>query len=585
MRRILPLAVLAVLVARAPAASAEDAAAAPPAPDGAPAPAAPAAPPEADPAAARKHAEQGDLLREEGKWDAAAREYGKSLDADEAQYLVHVRYQESVIRSGKGDELVPEYDDLLKQHPTDAVLKLHRMRLDAPASRVERLAPAVKATPGDAPTQLELGRAALAVGDNAVAKKALEAAFAIAPRLADVFELSCEALRRAGDTSGLRTRLENRLKQEPESYETLIRLARLDLVEGRTKEAYERAIAVLGMRPSYVVAMLVRSEAASRLGKGEEALQSLEAVLRLNPADPDALVASADLTAKGAAEEGLKRAVDLYKKALDVKPTPPALRAWYGLGWAYERLGQLKEAGEAYREAALLSPTDAAIVNSVGVVLLKQKSFQSALLQFRKAIDLDPKSPEAYLNVAMVAEQQTDWNEAIKQYQKVLGMKGQEGNVRALLNCAFDHEALSQYKKAEELLLRVRQLRPQDSDVATFLGDNLFFQKKWKDAVRAYQDAVKLDEKNRFAWRGLGMALAQDDKPKEGIEALEKARALKPDDPPTLLVLGDLYFLQQDLEKALEAYKAYVKAGGTNQDVPVLIEGIEKELAGAGGGK
>lgn len=548
-------------------------------------PAAPAAPAEADPLAAGKHAEQGDVLREEGKWDEASRAYGKSLDADENQYLVHVRYQEAVIKSGKGAELVPEYDELLKERPADAALKLHRMRLDPPASRVERLVPMVRATPGDGMLQLELGRAALAAGETSVAKKALEAAFAVAPRLADVFELSCEALRRAGDGAGLRTRLENRLKQDPESFETLIRLARLDLVEGRTKDAYERAVAVLGMRPSYLVAMLVRSEAASRLGKAEEALQALEAALRLNPADPDALIATADLVAKGAAEEGLKRAVELYKKALEVKPAPPALRAWYGLGWAHERLNQLKEAGEAYREASLLAPSDAAIVNSVGVVLLKQKSFQSALVQFRKAIDLDPKSPEAYLNVAMVAEQQNDWNEAIKQYQKVLGMKGQEGNIRALLNCAFDHEALSQFKKAEELLVRVRQLRPQDSDVATFLGDNLFFQKKWKDAVRAYQDAVKLDEKNRFAWRGLGMALAQDDKLKEGIEALEKARALKPDDPPTLIVLGDLYLMQQELEKALEAYRAYVKAGGTNQDVPVLIEAIEKELASAGGGK
>jgi tetratricopeptide (TPR) repeat protein len=90
---------------------------------------------------------------------------------------------------------------------------------------------------------------------------------------------------------------------------------------------------------------------------------------------------------------------------------------------------------------------------------------------------------------------------------------------------------------------------------------------------------VKLDEKNRFAWRGLGLALAQDDKPDDAIDALEKAKKLKADDPPTLLVLGDLYAIKDELQKALDNYEAYVKAGGPNPDVPVLIENIKKALA------
>jgi len=287
-----------------------------------------------------------------------------------------------------------------------------------------------------------------------------------------------------------------------------------------------------------------------------------------------------DLAAKAGTKEALETGVNLYKKALALPGVDP-LHGLYGLAWAYERQGLFKEASELYREANALAPSDAGIVNSVGVMLLKQKSFQAALVQFRKAIDLDPKSPEAYLNVAVVAEQQSDWAEAIKQYQKVLAMKGQESNVRALLNCAFDQEALSQYKKAEELLVRVRQIRPGEADFAVFHGDNLFFQKKWKPSVKAYQDAVKLDDKNRFAWRGLGFALSQDGKTDDALDALLKAKALKADDPPTLIVLGDIYYAdKQDLQKALENYEAYVKAGGTNPDVPTIIENLKNELAG-----
>lgn len=571
------LVVLAALAA-APSARAEDAAGSPP-PDGPAAPAeAPAGAPDA--AAARKAFDQAEVLREEGKWKEAAKAYGKSLDADEGQFLVHVRYQQVVALSGAKAELPAEYDEIVKNRPNDPAAKLHRLRLEPPAVRVATIAPLLKAKPGDAMMLLELGRAHLVLGDGPAAKKALESAFAIAPTLGDVLALSCEALRRAGDVEGARTRLENVVKATPDAYDAVLALARLQLAEGKAAEARERAEGVLTMRPSYVAALLVKAEAAARLDKPEDARGALDAALRINPEHTDAMLAAADLAAKTGTKEGLETGVNLYKKALAL-PGVDQLHGLYGLGWAYERQGMFKEAGEMYREANGLAPSDAGIVNSVGVMLLKQKSFQASLVQFRKAVDLDPKSPEAYLNIAVVAEQQSDWAEAIKQYQKVLAMKGQENNVRALLNCAFDHEALSQYKKAEELLVRVRQIRPDDADVAVFHGDNLFFQKKWKPSVKAYQDAVKLDEKNRFAWRGLGFSLSQDGKTDDALEALLKAKALKPDDPPTLIVLGDIYLAdKQDLQKALENYEAYVKAGGTNPDVPTIIENIKNELAG-----
>jgi cytochrome c-type biogenesis protein CcmH/NrfG len=144
----------------------------------------------------------------------------------------------------------------------------------------------------------------------------------------------------------------------------------------------------------------------------------------------------------------------------------------------------------------------------------------------------------------------------------------------------MDHEALGAYPKAEDLLVKARSIRPEDAELATFLGDNLFFQKKWKIAVKHYTEATRLDPKNRFAWRGLGAALYRDRKPEESVEALEKARALKADDIPTLFLLGDLYYTEiEDLEKALAAYEAYVKAGGPDGDVPGTIERIKQELA------
>ena len=583
--RILPwLVALAVpLLAPLPRALAGDGP--PPSPPASPGPGSKDAPEDSAPDAgekkrvsAAKSLAQGDLLREEGKWAAAAKAYGHSLDDDESQYLAHVRYQEAVIAIGDASSLPAEYDAIVKDRPTDANARLHRLRCDLPAPRLDALNALLKASPGDPAVLLETGRAQLATGDAAGARKSLDAAYAVRPDLADLLELSTEAMRRSGDLAAARARLDEIVKAKPDAFESILRLAVLDVAEGKNEDAAKRAEAVLGMRPSYVAAFLVRSEACSRIGKTEDARTALDSALRIRPEDGDTLVAIADLTARGANEEGLKKAVDLYKKVLTLRDAPQ-LRAFYGLGWAEERLNHFKEAAEAYREASLLSPSDAGVVNSVGVVLMKQKSFQPAIVQFKKAIDIDPKSPEAYCNLGAVADLQGDWNEGIKWYEKVLTLKGQDKNVRALLAGAFDHEALSQYKRAEEMLQKVREIRPDDSEVAFFLGDNQFFQKKYKSAIKAYQVAVKLNEKNRYGWRGLGISLAQDEKPQDAVDALEKAKALKADDQPTLLILGDLYLNDiEDLDKALENYKAYVKAGGNNPDVPRLIEEIQKEI-------
>lgn len=574
--------VAAALARAAPAAAGDDTPPAPVPAGTAPAGTAPDGP--AAPSEARKQFERGLVLREEGKWVDAAQAFGKSLSADENSWDAHVRYQEAVSAAGERAGLVAEYDSLLKTKPDDPLLKIHRLRLDPAAARVDALTAAVKAEPARREYQLELGRALLAVGDLAGAKKALEALWARSPDAGEALGLSVEALRRSGDLAEARKRLEGALRQSADLYESVLDLARVDALEGKWEDAAKRTETVLTMRPSYLAAMLLRAEALSRVGKVEDARTLLDAAVRVNPEDPDALLAVADMTARGAKDDGLKKAVELYKKVLGLK-NANLLRGWYGFAWAQERLNLLPDAAQSYREASLLSQDDAGIANSIGVVFLKQKRFQDAQLNFKKAIDIDRTAPEAYANMGMVAEEQSEWNDAVKWYQKLLALKGQDKNVRALLNLAFDYEAISDYRKAEDLLEKVRAIRPDDSQIAGYQGDNHYFQHKWKEAKKNYTEATKLDEKNRFAWRGLGLTMAQDGHPEDAVAPLEKAKALAKaegkDDTATLLALGDAYADngdQRDLQKAYDNYDLYVKAHGKDADVPTIMEQLKKEI-------
>jgi tetratricopeptide (TPR) repeat protein len=527
--------------------------------------------------AARLHFDQGEAKREEGKWADAMASFARAVELDPGCYACHVRLQQASARAGAAASLAERYEKLAAERPDDPAVAFHRLRLQPPAARVPVLEKAAAGKDAPIDALRELGRAHLALGQAAQAKKPLEAAFARRPSDRELLFLSVDALVATGDVKGAAARLEEALKDDSELWDAHAGLARLHLLADRAKEAVEHADRVLALRPTHVAAMMLRAEGLSRLGKRDDAVKALDAALAVNPDDVEARIAWADLVARAGTEDGWKKALEAYAKALQADRGNA--RAHYGAAWVHERKGAFADAEKAYREALLAQPGDAATVNSLGLVLLRQKKFAEAVTQFKKAVDLEPQSPAAYLNLGMAFDEQAQWNEAIDWYAKCLKLKGQDKNVRALLMIAFDYEALGSYAKAEGFLEKVRAVRPDDAEVATYLGDNQFFQRKWKNAIKHYTEATRLDEKNLYAWRGLGAALSRERKFQEAVVALERARALKADDPDVLYLLGQLYHQElEDLEKALEAYQGYVKAGGTDASVPGVIEQIKQEL-------
>jgi tetratricopeptide (TPR) repeat protein len=84
---------------------------------------------------------------------------------------------------------------------------------------------------------------------------------------------------------------------------------------------------------------------------------------------------------------------------------------------------------------------------------------------------------------------------------------------------------------------------------------------KYADAIVAYKQALKIDSNNFYANYGIAFSLLQSDKGKEGIPYLEKA--IKANTSLTAEVddlLGNIYDRYHEPAKAIEAYKASIKA-------------------------
>lgn len=547
---------------------------------------APAAEPAADPAegadlaAAEKALAQADALREEGRWNEAAEAYWAARKANLADFRTHRSYQEMCRRAGdEVGKLIADYDQLVSSYPKHTAFRVLRLRLDPPATRLPALEALRAECPQDADLALELARATLESGDAAKTQKLLKeiSGGLSGPAAVDAVLLGVEADMRAGQRAEARKRLDAALAAQPDQRELLLQAARLDLLEGQHEAGLDRAGKVLAGRPNHLAATLVQAELLSRLGKRDEAIAALERVLRTAKDVTEVLLPLADLTAQLETEVAYAKANELYAKVLEAKPNHP--RAHYGVAWILERQTKWKEAEDAYRKSLTDDPAWARALHSVGYCMFRQGRVSEAQIQIRRALDIDPNLVPAMLDLAATMDAQAKYAEALKQYEKVLKMKGQEENLRAIINSAFDHEATGAFPKAQDMLLKAHKIAPDDADVVVWLGDNAYFQEKWKDAEKWYQKAVGMDEKSFFGWRGLGFTLGHQKRWADCVAALEKARALKPTDTDILMALGDIYMLElEDLEKAQKAYEEYVQAGGDDPSVPEIIEEIKKAL-------
>ena len=527
----------------------------------------------------KEHYEEGEVLREEQKWSAAADAFWKALDADLLNYMAHVRYQESALKAGDGrEEVVADYVDLLDGHRKHVLLQLHRHRLLPPAERLPILEKVAKAHGKVSDVHLEIGRAYLAVGNPKDAVDPLVKALALkVGDRPDVLLLLTEAEHGAGKTEEAIARLDARVKANAEDFNARLALARLQLLAGKHEACAANAAIVLEQRPSFLSAFLVKAEALSALNQIEEALQTLQSAYRARKESDPVVIALADLTARQETEAAYQLAIKYYDEV--ITRNAENWRAIYGKAWATERMEKWDGAEELYREVVSLRPTSAIAVNSVGFCLYKQGRISEAQVQFKRAVDMDADFVTALNNLGATFDAQAKYADAIKLYERILKMKGQGDNLRALINCAFDYEAGGAFNKALKLLQRAHELLPKDANIVVWLGDNYYFQEKYKDAEKWYQQAIQLDEKQFFAWRGLALSLSQRKKWDDAAEAFEKASSIKPEDLELYIVLGDIYYLElKDLPKALAKYQAFVQRGGNDPEVNDAILEIKKQL-------
>jgi predicted CXXCH cytochrome family protein len=261
-------------------------------------------------------------------------------------------------------------------------------------------------------------------------------------------------------------------------------------------DAFTKALAVL--KPSRPEPYLELAQALLAAGRPAEARAAFEDSLRRDPRYVPALL---DYSAalKGSAE-----ALALAKRATAAGPADP--RAWNALGQAQLDEGAFADAAASFRQALKLDAEMPEAHNGLGIALAQTGDAAQGEAEFREAVRVLPNYGEAHGNVANLLSWRQNFREAA--YEFDLAIRLEPRDFAARLNYAFMLNGLRRFVEAQIQVEALLEVNPNIAEAHDLFGTLQERQGKTDDALREYEEAVRLRPDLSHAQLSLGGVLA-----------------------------------------------------------------------------
>jgi tetratricopeptide (TPR) repeat protein len=275
------------------------------------------------------------------------------------------------------------------------------------------------------------------------------------------------------------------------------------------------------------------TEILIRQGKAKRALSMIAKSLEKRPEDAEALKRAGGQYAQARDYEGAEAC---FQKAMDADPSDRDARL--GLAHSILRGGRTNEAASVLKplKGGRSKPDprvlllDAAIATEKGDLVAAERALTSITV-------LDKNDLDAVLQLSMLRIRRKV--EAAEAENKVV------------------HGKMIQAEMQD--LRRALAGMPQRADARYAMGYALEITGLRGDAIRAYQEAARIDPLNPEIYNSLGTAMLREGDSEAAVNAFRKALDRSPGDSATLFNLGYATYLLGDNTQAIKHLKAHLK--------------------------
>jgi tetratricopeptide (TPR) repeat protein len=239
----------------------------------------------------------------------------------------------------------------------------------------------------------------------------------------------------------------------------------------------------------------------------------------------------------------------------------PGVARWRAnLGEALRLLGRHDEALDQLRAAEVLDPGLAQIWNSRGLVAYDRGNLQEAAAAYREAIRRDARFSAAYINLANVLRDLHRDSDAALSLREAIRIDPSSAialsNLGQVLCDLGDPDLL---EEAEALCRRAIAVAPGLAHAFETLGNVLRATGRPEEALKSYQQSIRLDRRRAAPMRNIGLLLQQAGRFDEAAKIYDQVRQLVGDDPHLLTNLGALAAARGQHDLAVQQYRLAVE--------------------------
>jgi tetratricopeptide (TPR) repeat protein len=445
----------------------------------------------------------GDFYRRLGDIDAATKEYREGQSKDSKRKIVYQkRIVEAFMSRGKAAEAEDINRQILKDNPQDSFAKEVEGSLLLDRGEVSAamvdLQGAVTTDPKNPANHYRLG-------------------------LAHMARATTDRTVAAGEIEQARQEFEKALAIRPDFVMARLALARLEIAKGDFEAAFKTAQLALAVDRSNVPAKIIESAALLAQKKTDEARQLLESLRLQSPNSPDVVFQLGG--------------VSLVEK-------------------------KFKEADEEFRRAYDLNPANIRGMQGLVESDLEQNKSDAAIQTLKQEIAKNPERSDMRLLLADVEVRIGKFDDAVGDYQAILGKMGKDSKARAKIYVRLGeaNRRKGDLAGAIQAFQNARQILPDDVVVLSELALVLDSAQRWSEAMKVYEAAIKLAPNDGVSLNNDAFLIAEHGGDlDQALTRAQRATQLLPRYPEVADTLGWIYLKKNLSDQAIEIFKRNVE--------------------------
>ena len=484
-----------------------------------------------------------------GANDQAEKHLSEALARAPRSVYLRTAYAAVLLKSGKAREAINVLEPALKSRPDDpaAIALFAEAKLQNNEIRVARKYFELAATqnPQSPRIRAGLGLARLAAGETERALADLEAAAELGGTAAELFlARNLLSVRQYDKALEVVLRLETKRPNDPITFNLkgAILFAKGDAPGAR--KAFERAAE---LQPAQFAAAVNLAQLDVREKNPVAARKRFEKILEGDKDNVPAMLAISDIEA---AANNLDEAILWAERAMRVRPK--AFAPSLALAKLYFVKGEFAKTITAARDALAANPNHSEALNILGYAQLRSGQTVAALDTYSTLANRYPNSAEAHYGLSNAQSANGRFEAAERSLKQALKLRPNFPEAMYALS-ALQLRA-GRTAEASKLIGDAQKQLPKSALASVITGDAAMTQKRYEQAVRAYEAAFAMEksrvvlEKLHGALRGAGRAATADALTADWLQKY-------PDDLQVRYVVANTAIQNQNFRLAAEQYE------------------------------